>query len=244
MKNKIYVGCSGFTGRDWKGIFYPEELPGKEQLTFYSTKFNAVEINSTFYRKPRQQTLEKWRSAVHDDFRYFIKIPKTITHILKLENTMQEVSAFCDYISEGLGKKLAGFLFQLPPSYHYSEENLQKVLSTVNSNYLNVIEFRHSSWWREDIFEILKQNNLIFSGVSYPKGISDEFITNHQKTAYYRLHGVPVMFKSEYTDAELQNLAEKIKESDRDVYVFFNNTWGTAALKNAQHLQELLIKSN
>lgn len=240
MKNKIYVGCSGFTGRDWKGFFYPKDLPAKEQVAYYSTKFNTVEINSTFYWKPRQQTLENWRTAVHGDFRFFIKIPKTITHVQKLHETREDVLVFCEYISEGLQDKLAGFLFQLPPSFIYSEENLHKVLATVNSSYLNVIEFRHSSWWRDDVFEILKENELVFSGVSYPKGISDHFIANHDKTAYYRLHGVPVMFKSEYSETELQELASEIKKSDREIFVFFNNTWGTSALKNALYLNQLL----
>ncbi len=241
MKNKIYVGCSGFTGRAWKGYFYPEDLPGKEQLTFYSNHFNAVEINSTFYRKPRQQTLANWRDATGDSFRFFIKIPKTITHISKLNETQEEVTSFCNYISEGLMAKLAGFLFQLPPSFHYDEENLAKVLATVSAGYLNVIEFRHSSWWRDDVFRILNENNLVFSGVSYPKGISDEFVTNQDKTAYYRLRGVPVMFKSEYSEDGLSRIAAEIRNSGRDVYVFFNNSCGTAALKNALHLNKLLV---
>lgn len=240
MKNKIYIGCSGFSGRDWKGFFYPEDLPSKEQLTYYSSKFSTVEINSTFYRKPRQQTLQNWYNLTSPDFRFFIKIPKTITHIQKLEDVHNAVSEFCQYIKNDLKEKLAGFLFQLPPSFHYSEENLRKVLNAVNSKFLNVVEFRNESWWREDIFQALKDNDIVFSGVSYPKNISNEFITNHPDSAYYRLHGVPVMFKSEYSEQEMDELAEKISNADRDVYVLFNNTWGTAALKNALYLKSVL----
>ena len=84
MKNNTFVGCSGFTERSWKGFFYPEALPSREYLSFYSKHLNAVEINSTFYRKPTSKTLEKWFSETEEDFQFFIKIPKTITHLKKL----------------------------------------------------------------------------------------------------------------------------------------------------------------
>ena len=240
MKNNVYIGCSGFSGRDWKGFFYPEDLPSKEQLTYYSSKFSSVEINSTFYRKPRRQTLQNWYNLTSSDFRFFIKIPKSITHIQKLEEVKTTVSEFCRYIETDLKEKLAGFLFQLPPSFHFSEENLKKVLETVDPAFLNVVEFRHASWWRDDVFETLKNHDIIFSGVSYPKNISGEFITNHPNAAYYRLHGVPVMFKSEYSEEEMDELATEISNTDREVYVFFNNTWGTSALKNALYLKKIL----
>jgi uncharacterized protein YecE (DUF72 family) len=98
MKNKIYIGCAGFTGRDWKGIFFPDGLAYKEELSYYSTRFNAVEINSTFYRKPRVTTLENWYTRSAEDFRFFVKMPKTFTHIQKLQNSAQDILEFCSYI--------------------------------------------------------------------------------------------------------------------------------------------------
>lgn len=240
MKNKVLIGCCGFSGRDWKGFFYPEDLPSKEQLTFYSTKFSTVEINSTFYRKPRRKTIQNWYYLTSSDFKFFIKIPKTVSHIKKLKETRVDISEFCQYIANDLNEKLAGFLFQLPPSFHYSDENLLKVLETVDPQFLNVVEFRHESWWRDDVLETLKNNDIVFSGVSYPKNISDELITNHPESAYYRLHGAPVMFKSEYSEKEMEDLAVKVSVADRDIYVFFNNTWGTSAIKNALYLKSIL----
>ena len=240
MKSRIYIGCSGFSNRDWKGFFFPEELPPKEQLNFYSTQFNTVEINSTFYRRPRAQTLENWCQRTDEDFKFFIKIPKTITHIKRLKETAAETADFCQHIHHGIQEKLAGFLFQMPPSFHYSEEHLEQLIKTVDSRFLNVVEFRHKSWWTEEIFETLKKKNIVFSGVSFPKDIPDDFIINNSKSVYYRLHGVPVLFKSEYSVEELEKLAKEIKKAKQDVFIFFNNTWGTAALKNALYLKKIL----
>ena len=240
MKNKIYIGCSGFSNRDWKGFFFPEDLPSKGQLNFYATQFNTVEINSTFYRRPRPQTLQNWYERTGEDFKFFIKIPKTITHIKRLKDTAAETGDFCNHIHSGIKEKLAGFLFQMPPTFHFSEEHLEKLIATVDPEFLNVVEFRHKSWWNEEVFKTLKEKNIVFSGVSFPKDIPDEFITNSNKFAYYRLHGVPVLFKSEYSEEELINLADEIKKAKETVFVFFNNTWGTAALKNALFLKKLL----
>ncbi|KIA90780.1 Uncharacterized conserved protein YecE, DUF72 family [Kaistella jeonii] len=240
MKNKHYIGCSGFTERSWKVYFYPEELPSKEYLSYYSTKINAVEINSTFYRRPTVKTLEKWYGSTEKDFRFFIKIPKTISHIKKLINTKEDTDAFCEHISSGLKEKLAGFLFQLPPSYHFTDENLEQLIQTVNDNYLNVVEFRHNSWWNDKVLKKLQENKIIFAGVSFPKDISDEVMINNDHFLYYRLHGVPVLFKSEYSEEELQIIAEKIKRFEGTSYMFFNNTWGIAGIKNALELRRIL----
>jgi uncharacterized protein YecE (DUF72 family) len=240
MKRKIRIGCSGFSGRDWKGFFYPEDLPAKEELNYYSTVFRTVEINSTFYRKPRQTTIQNWYDRTSEDFRFFIKIPKKITHELKLDNTAGEVKDFCDYIAESLNEKLAGFLFQLPPSFQYDVENLQKVLDALDPNYLNAVEFRHKSWWNDEVLKIFTEREIVFVGVSIPKNISSEVMVTNSNFAYYRLHGAPVIFKSEYSETYLENLAKEIQSANREVYVFFNNTWGIAALKNAQLLQNLL----
>ena len=240
MKHKLYIGCSGFTNRDWKGFFFPEELPSKEQLNFYSTQFNSVEINSSFYRRPRLQTLQNWYERTGEDFKFFIKIPKTITHIKRLKATAAETADFCSHVHEGIREKLAGFLFQLPPSFHYSEEHVEQVIETVDSGFLNVVEFRHKSWWNDEILEALKDKNIVFSGVSFPKDLPNDLIINNDKSAYYRLHGVPVLFKSEYSEEELEKLATEIKKARQEVFVFFNNTWGTAALTNALYLKKLL----
>lgn len=240
MKN--YIGCSGFSNRDWIGEFYPEDLKSGDYLKYYSSVFNSVEINSTFYHKPTVKTLAKWYAETPETFRFFIKIPKSITHIAKLKDVKEQVADFCKYISSELKEKLGGFLFQLPPSYHFTDENLEGLLDVVNDNYLNVVEFRHASWWNDDVMTQIGERKIVFSGVSIPKNIPDEVVVNHPDILYYRLHGTPVLFKSEYPKEFLDALASQIKKADRTAYIFFNNTWGLGAVRNAKHFQ-LVIRN-
>ncbi len=240
IADKIFVGCAGSSNRDWKGIFYPEDLASKDYLNFFAQHLNALEVNSTFYHRPQVKTLEKMVMETPVDFKFFIKIPKTISHLKKLEQTKIATEEFCKYIHSNLKGKLAGFLFQLPPSFHYSEENLSKVLETVDPSFLNVFEFRHESWWREEIFKTLEINHIVFAGVSIPKNIPDDFIINNPNFAYYRLHGVPTLFKSEYSKEFLKDLAGKIQKFSGQTFIMFNNTWGTAGIKNALTLNEFV----
>jgi len=240
MQKEIYIGCSGFYNNDWKGSLYPEDAKSKDFLTLYSQQFNSVEINSTFYRKPTAKTLTKWFDETPEDFKFFIKIPKTISHEKRLENCKDEISEFCNHIETHLKEKLAGFLYQFPPSFKNTDEHVSIILENLDFRFLNVIEFRHETWWNEEIFKILKENKIIFSGVSFPGKLSEEVIINSEELLYYRLHGKPILYKSEYSEDFLNDLAEKIKKSDTKTYVFFNNTWGNAAIKNGFYLQKIL----
>lgn len=239
-KENLYIGCSGFYNNDWKGSLYPKDTPSKDFLSLYSQTFNSVEINSTFYRKPTSKTLLKWYDETPDDFKFFIKIPKAITHINRLENSKEEIAAFCDHIQSNLKDKLAGFLYQLPPSFKNTAENTERIINNIDHTFLNVIEFRHISWWQKEIFVFLKQHNIVFSGVSFPGNLPEDFIINHPGILYYRLHGKPVLYKSEYSEPFLDELAEKIRNSQQTAFIFFNNTWGTSAITNSLYLKSIL----
>ncbi|ALR30216.1 histidine kinase [Chryseobacterium sp. IHB B 17019] len=239
-KEDLYIGCSGFYNNDWKGSLYPEDAKSKNFLSLYSQKFNSVEINSTFYRKPTSKTLLKWADETPDDFKFFIKIPKTISHEKRLKDCKEEISEFCNLIQASLKEKVSGFLYQFPPSFKNSQENIDLILTNLDFNFLNVIEFRHESWWRNEIFKILKEHNIVFSGVTFPGNLSEDVIVNHPEILYYRLHGKPILYKSEYSEEFLHNLAEKIKANQKKTFIFFNNTWGDAAIKNSLYLKKIL----
>ncbi|WP_288442555.1 DUF72 domain-containing protein [uncultured Chryseobacterium sp.] len=239
-KENLYIGCSGFYNNDWKGSLYPENAQSKDFLSLYSKTFNAVEINSTFYRKPTSKTLLKWHAETPDNFRFFIKIPKAITHQNRLENSKDEIVLFCNHIQNSLKDKLSGFLYQLPPSFKNTVENTERIINNLDSRFLNVIEFRHSSWWQKEIFDLLKQYDIVFSGVSFPGNLPEDLIINHPEILYYRLHGKPVIYKSEYSNDFMDALAEKIKNTTQTSFIFFNNTWGTAAIKNSLYLKHIL----
>lgn len=108
---------------------------------------------------------------------------------------------------------------------------------------MNVFEFRHESWWNSEVQEALKKKSIIFAGVSFPKNIPDDVVINNDNTLYYRLHGVPQLFKSEYSESELEDLAKKIENFKGTSYLFFNNTFGVAGIKNALFLDKALNKS-
>ncbi|MDR6524860.1 uncharacterized protein YecE (DUF72 family) [Chryseobacterium rhizosphaerae] len=239
-KENLYIGCSGFYNNDWKGSLYPENAPGKDFLSLYARAFNAVEINSTFYRIPTAKTLLKWYDETPELFRFFIKIPKAITHQKRLTESKEDIISFCTHIQNNLKDKLSGFLYQFPPSFKNTPENLTLILDNLDFNFLNVIEFRHESWWQKEIFDFLKNINAVFSGVSFPGNLPEDVVINHPEIVYYRLHGKPVLYKSEYSNEFLDHLAAKLKMTKQTAFIFFNNTWGTSAVKNAIYLQEIL----
>lgn len=237
---QTYTGCAGFYERLWKGFFYPEDLPTKQYLDYYAKHLNAVEINSTFYRRPSQKTLLNWYHTTQEAFKFFIKMPKSITHLYKLKDMREQTFAFCNDMHAGLQEKLAGFLFQLPPSYQFNEHNLDKLLTTVDRHHTNVVEFRHNSWWQDEIKQRLREANIVMAGVSIPKDISDEVVINNDDVLYYRLHGVPDMFASEYSEDELRRLYDQIRNYGGRKFIFFNNTFGIAGIKNALFMQGLI----
>ena len=188
------VGCSGYYYPQWKGEFYPSKLKPADWLKYYSSVFNTVELNSTFYRLPKFTDLKRYYNNTSDDFKFSVKVSKYITHTMKLKDTRLQVKNFMDLILSGLTDKLDKILFQLPPSFHYSENNLELILENIPASPRNVIEFRHNSWWNEKVETSFKKAAYTFCNIDYP-GIQNNFI--HTSAYFYlRLHGFPQLFKS------------------------------------------------
>ena len=239
-EKQYHIGCSGFYNTDWKGTLYPEDSQNKDFLRLYSKVYNTVEINSTFYRKPTTKTLQKWNDETPNDFKFFIKIPKVISHAGYSVSKSEELSDFCKYINEHLGIKLAGFLIQFPPSFHCNENSIKWLTDTLSDEFLLAVEFRHHSWWNDEVFDLFKIHQWIFCGVSLPGKISEDVIVTNSKIGYYRLHGKPTLYKSLYSDEFLDNLIEEIKATNQEFYIYFNNTWGNAAIENSLYLKKIL----
>jgi uncharacterized protein YecE (DUF72 family) len=163
-----------------------------------------------------------------------------ITHYKKFQNTERETQEFYNVVAKGLKDKLGSILFQLHPRFEYSAENLERILTALDTSFTNVIEFRHASWWREDVYKTLKSRSITFCGISYPK-LPDDVI----KTApalYYRFHGVPDLYRSPYRTGELKKIATTIQafRGIDDVYIYFNNDIDVAAIHNARELQGMV----
>jgi len=236
-----HIGCSGFHYKEWKEAFYPKGLAQKNWFSYYATHFNTLELNVTFYRFPELKTLENWHEKAPKDFSFSAKVPRTVTHYKKFEGTESLVQDFYAVLRAGLRDKLACVLFQLPPQFSYSEEKLEKILAQTDADFDNVIEFRHESWWRGDVYRRLAARGISFSGVSFPKIPHDEAIVNNPALAYYRFHGVPKLFYSEYDEAFIQKIHAQVSEAQpRRAYLYFNNTASLAALHNARYLSELV----
>ncbi|HEV7329712.1 MAG TPA: DUF72 domain-containing protein [Flavisolibacter sp.] len=236
---KWHIGCSGFYYREWKGIFYPEKLSSKNWFAYYAQHFNTLEINNTFYRFPEQKLFDNWYDKALPGFSFSVKVPQIITHYQKFRETEKLLHDFYIIAREGLKEKLGPVLFQLPPSMKYDEGLLQAMISQMHVTYQNVIEFRHISWWRKEVFTALKKAQIIFCGVSYPGLISDAIID--LPTSYYRFHGVPKLYYSAYEHSFIERIAAQFAGNETiEAYVYFNNTAEGAAIENARFLQYLV----
>ena len=193
-----WIGCSGFYYKHWKEKFYPKGLPQRKWFEFYCESFNTVELNVTFYRYPKLEALQGWYTRSPGDFRFTVKAPRLITHYKKFNNAKREAQDFYELAGRGLNEKLGCVLFQLPPNLVFSEANLEKILSTLDETFTNVIEFRHESWWNETVYKILREKGITFCSISFPS-LPDDVIRCIPVT-YYRFHGVPDLYASAYSD--------------------------------------------
>ncbi|TKC08769.1 DUF72 domain-containing protein [Pedobacter frigoris] len=233
------IGCSGFYYKEWKEIFYPAGLPQKDWFKYYCQHFNTIEINSSFYRQPSAKSFSTWHNTSPDDFLFSIKAPRTITHYNRFKDSTSLINDFYDVTSDGLKDKLGCILFQLPPSFTFSKEHLDLILNQMRHGFNNVIEPRHKSWWKEEVFEAFQANAITFSGISYPSPELPEDIIQNVDPVYYRFHGKPVLYKSLYPKEQIIQFTENIKPINKKIFVYFNNTWGNSALINSKQLIEL-----
>ena len=194
---QAYVGCSGWYYWHWANAFYPAGLPGKRWFSHYARHFNTVELNAPFYSWPTIATVKTWLRQIGDRrFAYTIKVNELITHTKRFARTATLVQDF-GLIAELLDEHFGCFLFQLPPSFHYSSASLQRILKQLDPRRRNVVEFRHSSWWNEKVYRAFRDSGTIFCSTSGPR-LPDELIRTggghlypfprHGKVVSPRLH--------------------------------------------------------
>ena len=234
------IGCSGFSYYDWKGVFYPIDLPQSKWFDYYSSQFNTLELNITFYKFPRLSFLENWYNKSPEHFKFSVKAPRTITHFKKFIETAEMLAQFYAITREGLREKLGCVLFQLPPSLQYSDEFLNILITSLDPSFSNVVEFRNESWWNDKVYKALAKHKITFCGVSHAK-LPDAAICN-TGIAYYRFHGVPVLYKSAYTESKLAEIADQLNacKKVKQAFIYFNNTWGIAGINNARQMEKYI----
>jgi uncharacterized protein YecE (DUF72 family) len=234
-----HIGCSGFHYKDWKGRFYPDGLPQRKWFDYYCQHFKTLELNVTFYRFPQLSFLQNWYGKSPADFRFAVKAPRAITHYKKFNDTTELITSFYDTINQGLQEKLGPVLFQLPPSFTYDEEKLDRIINSLNPSFKNVLELRHVSWWNESVYQKLAKHNITFCGMSHPI-LPDDVIQN-TPVVYYRFHGVPVLYRSPYSRDFLKKIINTVKQNPevREGWFYFNNDFDAVGVGNANDMISL-----
>lgn len=238
MTANIHLGCSSFYNYKWKEVFYPSNVPSKDWFRYYSHYLNSFEINATFYKFPTMKVMQNWYDRSPETFILSVKAPKVITHLKKFKDCEQEIKELYSVAHNGLKEKLGCILFQLPPSFDFSDEKLRLIIENLDVTYQNVLEFRHKSWWKQEVFDVLKSNNITFCTVSHPK-LPENIISDN--IVYIRLHGNPKMFYSNYSTEYLTTLISEIQMLQvKETYIYFNNTADKAGILNALEVKKLL----
>jgi uncharacterized protein YecE (DUF72 family) len=215
---RVRVGTSGYSYKEWKGSFYPDDLPATKMLDFYATRFDTVEINNTFYRMPETKMLSKWAQQVPERFTFVLKAPQRITHQKKLAGAEDEVRHFFD-VATALGPQLGPILFQLPPFARKDAAKLRAFLTTLPPKAQVAFEFRHDSWCDEEVYGMLRERDapLCLSDTDEVTD-PDALVIPTASWGYLRLR------RTDYSGQALADWARRVeKQPWKEAYVFFKH---------------------
>jgi uncharacterized protein YecE (DUF72 family) len=245
MNTKIYIGTSGYSHSDFKGLLYPPEIKPGGYLGYYAKHFNSVEINVTFYRLVPPKSFSAWNGETPADFRFVLKGSQYITHIHRLIDFEEPLERYFKN-AKPLGDKLLGVLWQFPPSFTHDEKDTDRLKGFVKAlrkhECFHSFEFRHPSWFCDQTYDLLRENNM-----NLCLAHSAEFATSApQQTSdfvYLRFHGPKKLYESEYSEKEMEQWADKAGkwlQNAKFLCAFFNNDYHGFAIKNAQQLKRIL----
>jgi len=227
---------------------YPADYHGKSRLNYYSSFFNSLEINSSFYKVPMPATFEKWAHDVPNDFRFTVKLWKEITHAKELKTGLDSIEKFLNAANK-LGNKKSCLLIQFPGKItveYYSQ--VEAILDEIKKNnkggkWKIAVEFRHASWYIAETFELMDAYKASVVIHDIPKGRNNE-VSKKARFIFLRFHGPAGNYRGSYSKEQLEAYAVTIRSwihQGKDVYAYFNNTIGNA-FENARELQEMLKK--
>jgi uncharacterized protein YecE (DUF72 family) len=236
----IHIGCSGWNYKHWRGTFYPAELPQKAWLDWYARYFQTVEINNSFYRLPEETTFERWREQSPADFVFAVKASRFLTHMKRLRDPDEPLERLLSH-AKGLSRKLGPILYQLPPQFRIDVARLQRFLEALPRRRRHVIEFRDTSWYVPQVFELLEQHGVALclhdkEGSAIDTPYIGPFV-------YVRFHGPSGRYHGSYSDTALSGWARTLARRSRnglDVYAYFNNDPNADATRNAATLKRLI----
>jgi uncharacterized protein YecE (DUF72 family) len=236
----IHLGTSGWQYRDWRGVLYPQGCPQRCWLPEYTQHFDTVENNNTFYRLPEQATFSKWRQATPPGFLMAVKASRYLTHIKRLKDPAEPVERLLQRAS-GLGDRLGPVLLQLPPNLRADVDLLTGTLREFPDRIRVAVEFRHPSWWTDETRKILEK----YGAATVWADRQSRRLTPLWRTAgwgYLRLHEGRARPRPRYGRRALQSWLHRIQQTfadGEDVYVYFNNDPGGAAVRDAEVFRAL-----
>ena len=212
----LFVGTSGYSYKEWKGNFYPEDLPDKEMLMHYGKQLPAVEINNTFYRLPKESVLKSWADQVPADFQFAVKASQRITHIKRLKDAGDETE-YLLRIVRVLGSRLGCLLFQLPPNFKKDLPRLEQFLKHIPGDVRAAFEFRHATWFEQDVFDCLKANRCALCIADADDELEIPFVSTAH-WGYLRLR------REEYSKSNLKKWMKQIQDQGWErAFVFFKH---------------------
>lgn len=242
---RVWIGTSGWTYDGWRGPFYPNDVPKKRWLNWYSEQFTTTEINGSFYRTPSLEAVQAWRKETPKDFVFAWKASKFITHWKRLSENCKNSIELMETRLKVLGPKAGPVLFQLPARFKADRERLASFLKMLSKRYKYAFEFRHASWYEDKIYDVLGDRNVALCLSDHVDAPAPWEVT--AKHVYIRGHGPTGQYKDQYPPKTLRDWATTIRKWKRrglDVYCYFDNDQKSAAPKDARRLLELMAKPN
>jgi len=250
MKNQgeFRAGTSGLVLSEPNKKHYPKEFQEKSRLTYYSSKFNSIEINSSFYKIPRCQTYNNWSSQVTEDFQFSVKLWKGITHDMKFSFQKRDFEMFFTALN-CLGNKKGCLLIQFPAGTQKDLDKFRIILEQVkkmdvNGDWRIAVEFRHNRWYEKPVFKIINEFNVSLVLQDMPNSRMDK-LHGEPPFVYLRFHGEKGDYRGTYSADFLSRKALEIRywlNRGLDVYAYFNNTIGGAAA-NLKTLNEMVART-
>ncbi len=228
---RLQTGTSGFGYKEWKGSFYPADLPASGMLAFYAERFPTVEINNTFYRMPKPELLSAWVAEVPPSFCFVVKAPRQITHIKRLKDVEQPVGYLLEATAV-LGAARGPLLFQLPPNMKKDVDRLRSLLALLPATVRAALEFRHESWFDDEVYDALREHDASLCITHTEEGDSPFVPT--APWGYLRLRGV------EYAADELLKWIERVRGTNwNEAFVFFKHEDEATGPRLAKRFGEL-----
>jgi uncharacterized protein YecE (DUF72 family) len=239
----LHIGVSGWHYDSWWGPFFPKDLPKKDALPYFSSRFAATELNTTHYHTPTEKAVRHWREVTPDNFRFAWKASRFITHWKRLNANCANSLELMESRLSLLGDKVGPILFQLPPNMKIDLARLSNFLAMVPKHWQSTFEFRHKSWFDDGTYDILSRHNAALclsdhADAPAPWEVTATFV-------YVRGHGRTGRYRGSYRDETIEEWARCIRRwrrSGHEVWCFFDNDVKSAAPHDARRLIETLAR--